>query len=191
FLCVRDPWAPVKETALWIMLVSAILMAAFSGRSGRPWLYAAVLAALTAVFAVFKLVVYGTPEAPVLRSFWFVPHIVAYVAAFVILAAALVLYIIRNDASRKIVRVGWGFLTLGMVIGSIWAKRAWGDYWGWDPKETWAAATWISYLLFLHIPERSRKLSIAILVFSLLLLCMSWWGVNLLPSAKMASMHVY
>ena len=52
-----------------------------------------------------------------------------------------------------LVRIGWGFLTMGMVMGSLWAKQAWGDFWTWDPKETWAAATWLSYLLYLHLRQ--------------------------------------
>ena len=41
-------------------------------------------------------------------------------------------------------------MTLGMLTGAIWAKEAWGHYWAWDPKETWAAATWFSYLTYIH-----------------------------------------
>jgi|GEM_PF-7094 len=52
-----------------------------------------------------------------------------------------------------LVRIGWGFLTMGIVMGALWAKQAWGDYWTWDPKETWAAATWLSYLLYLHLRQ--------------------------------------
>ncbi len=52
-----------------------------------------------------------------------------------------------------LVRIGWGFLTMGIVMGALWAKQAWGDYWTWDPKETWAAATWLGYLLYLHLRQ--------------------------------------
>ena len=41
-------------------------------------------------------------------------------------------------------------MTLGMLSGAVWAKAAWGHYWAWDPKETWAAATWFSYLAYIH-----------------------------------------
>lgn len=121
----------------------------------------------------------------------------------------------------SLVRLGWGFLTMGMVMGALWAKQAWGDYWTWDPKETWAAATWLSYLLYLHLrrqpgqrPERhsegqsaprpglpvsgtARTLdrglrrTLLLLIFSFALLQMCWWGVNLLPSAQGFSLHTY
>lgn len=117
----------------------------------------------------------------------------------------------------SLVRLGWGFLTMGMVMGALWAKQAWGDYWTWDPKETWAAATWLSYLLYLHFrrqpgqrPEghpapwpgrpapdaartldRDQRRTLLLLIFSFALLQMCWWGVNLLPSARGFSLHTY
>ena len=105
-----------------------------------------------------------------------------------------------------LVRIGWGFLTMGIVMGALWAKQAWGDYWTWDPKETWAAATWLSYLLYLHLrqghpvtstssaTDSSRKAlrrALFLLIFSFLLLQMCWWGVNYLPSAQGFSLHTY
>ena len=121
----------------------------------------------------------------------------------------------------SLVRLGWGFLTMGMVMGALWAKQAWGDYWTWDPKETWAAAAWLSYLLYLHLrrqpgqrPERhsegqsaprpgrpvsgtartldrDQRRTLLLLIFSFALLQMCWWGVNLLPSAQGFSLHTY
>lgn len=110
-----------------------------------------------------------------------------------------------------LVRIGWGFLTMGIVMGALWAKQAWGDYWTWDPKETWAAATWLCYLLYLHLRQgqgyalssvtepvgvtshssRSIRRALLLLVFSFILLQMCWWGVNYLPSAQGFSLHTY
>lgn len=59
-----------------------------------------------------------------------------------------------------LVRMGWGFITIGIVMGALWAKQAWGDYWTWDPKETWAAATWLSYLLYMHLRQGSALSSV-------------------------------
>lgn len=120
-----------------------------------------------------------------------------------------------------LVRMGWGFITMGIVMGALWAKQAWGDYWTWDPKETWAAATWLSYLLYMHLRQGSALSSVTsagseaiarqnspaievashsnkalhrtlfLLIFSFLLLQMCWWGVNYLPSAQSFSLHTY
>lgn len=120
-----------------------------------------------------------------------------------------------------LVRMGWGFITMGIVMGALWAKQAWGDYWTWDPKETWAAATWLSYLLYMHLRQGSALSSVTsagsvtmarqnspaievashsnkalhrtlfLLIFSFILLQMCWWGVNYLPSAQGFSLHTY
>ena len=52
-------------------------------------------------------------------------------------------------------------LTVGIVSGSVWAQRAWGRYWGWDPKETWSLITWFVYGIFLHIRLVAGSLGIA------------------------------
>lgn len=98
------------------------------------------------------------------------------------------LYVMDN-----LVYTGLGFLMFGLLLGAVWAKAAWGTYWGWDPKETWAAITMCSYLIFLHIRHfhpRRVKLAVVVLIFSFLCLQMCWYGVNYLPSAAQ-SVHTY
>ena len=51
----------------------------------------------------------------------------------------------------RAVALGFLFLTLCMITGAIWAQKAWGSYWSWDPKETWSLITWIIYAIFLHL----------------------------------------
>ena len=88
---------------------------------------------------------------------------------------------------------GIGFLLIGLILGAIWAKAAWGTYWGWDQKETWAAITLAAYLLFLHhrkFHPADLRTSIWLLILSFLFLQMCWYGVNYLPSAK-GSIHTY
>lgn len=51
----------------------------------------------------------------------------------------------------RAVALGFLFLTLCMVTGAVWAQRAWGSYWSWDPKETWSLITWIIYAVYLHL----------------------------------------
>ena len=62
-----------------------------------------------------------------------------------------------DKLSYKIVAFGFPFLTLGMITGAVWAKKAWGDYWSWDPKETWSLITWLAYLVYLHTPLVSAQ----------------------------------
>ena len=65
---------------------------------------------------------------------------------------------------ERAVALGFPWLTLSILSGGIWAQRAWGRYWGWDPKETWALVTWLWYLLILHVRPlrrwRGRRLAV-------------------------------
>lgn len=81
--------------------------------------------------------------------------------------------------------VGWGFpiLTLGIILGARWAYDAWGRYWGWDAKETWALITWFTYAIYLHMrlvmSWRGRKTVIlSVLAFGVVLF--TYIGVNYL-----------
>ena len=80
-----------------------------------------------------------------------------------------------------------------MLSGALWAKDAWGLYWNWDPKETWAAVTWILCLIYMHCRLGGRgggRLASILLILIFIGLQMCWYGVNWLPSAQ-ESMHVY
>ena len=116
------------------------------------------------------------------------------------IAAIILLFKLRKDKEDKeleklidnLVYVGFGFLALGMLMGCMWAKEAWGNYWSWDPKETWAFLTITTYLAFIHtrIQKIDIRISLWILIIALILLCITWLGVSYLPSAQ-GSVHVY
>ena len=57
---------------------------------------------------------------------------------------------ILDNLSYRIIGLGFPFLTIGIISGGIWANEAWGSYWSWDPKETWALITWIIFATYLH-----------------------------------------
>jgi ABC-type transport system involved in cytochrome c biogenesis permease subunit len=84
-------------------------------------------------------------------------------------------------------------LGLGILLGAVWADRAWGRWWAFDPKETWALITWLLYLAMVHIPAsqlaaRRRPVVIAILhLLGLLAMLWTYFGVNLL----LPSLHSY
>jgi cytochrome c-type biogenesis protein CcsB len=52
--------------------------------------------------------------------------------------------------SYRIIGIGFPFLTIGIISGAVWANEAWGSYWSWDPKETWALITWLVFAVYLH-----------------------------------------
>jgi cytochrome c-type biogenesis protein CcsB len=55
-----------------------------------------------------------------------------------------------DNWSYRIIGLGFPFLTIGIISGGVWANEAWGSYWSWDPKETWALITWIIFAIYLH-----------------------------------------
>jgi ABC-type transport system involved in cytochrome c biogenesis permease subunit len=55
-----------------------------------------------------------------------------------------------EQATYRIICVGFPLLTLGLILGSYWGKLAWGDYWGWDPKELWSLVSWLVYVGYFH-----------------------------------------
>ena len=98
------------------------------------------------------------------------------------------------EITDNLVYVGLAFMTIGMLFGAHWAKEAWGHYWSWDPKETWAAITWFSYLIYIHyrqLPQQKSRLALGMLILSFILLQMCWWGINYLPAAQGTSVHTY
>ena len=56
-----------------------------------------------------------------------------------------------DQLSFRAIGIGFPFLTIGILSGSVWANEAWGSYWNWDPKETWSLITWIIFAIYLHL----------------------------------------
>ena len=138
---------------------------------------------------------------PALQSPWFIPHVMVYMFSYSFMGCAFLLAVYGlfshkvkvMQAADTLIYIGMAFLTFGMLSGALWAKEAWGHYWNWDPKETWALATWLSYMLYMHkrlTGAGSRRSLCMLLIFSFLCLQMCWWGVNYLPAAQ-DSIHVY
>nr|YP_009745543.1 cytochrome c heme attachment protein [Tribulus terrestris]QIH29954.1 cytochrome c heme attachment protein [Tribulus terrestris]QSX43061.1 cytochrome c heme attachment protein [Tribulus terrestris] len=85
--------------------------------------------------------------------------------------------------SYRIISLGFIFLTIGILSGAVWANEAWGSYWNWDPKETWAFITWTVFAIYLH--TRTNKnfevLNSAIVgSMGFLIIWICYFGVNLL-----------
>lgn len=205
----RPPLRTMGETRLWysaFLPVAGIIVY-------LKWQYKWILSFSTLLSIVFICINILKPEIhnktlmPALQSPWFAPHVIIYMFCYALLGAAtlmaagyLVSQKIRQQADRwmesidELVCVGLAFMTIAMLFGAIWAKEAWGHYWAWDPKETWAAATWLIYLGYLHLrltrPVRPQP-SLWLLIVAFCCLQMCWWGINYLPTAQGVSVHTY
>lgn len=205
----RPPLRTLAETRVWysffIGIIGLVLFILFK--------YKWMISYSSLMMIVFLGITYLYPDTfnkalmPALHSVWFIPHVVVYIFAYAMFGMATILslfglYKINKNLSisdevtimNKLINIGYTFLTLGLLFGALWAKEAWGHYWTWDPKETWAFITWIGYLLYIHFrykdknTNHKRDLIIIIIAFILLLIC--WFGVNYLPSTS-NSVHTY
>jgi len=166
---------------------------------------------------------------PALQSNWLVIHVINYFISYsamsISFSAAIVYLIYRaiyrgraqeivmsgtdSQLRRDVtfdklayisVTIGFPFLTVGLITGAIWAKGAWGTYWGWDPKETWSLISWLFYLAYLHLPmilpKTKIKKTFAPILLSIVLLVafpiilFTFMGMHKLPTAS-SSDHIY
>jgi len=102
---------------------------------------------------------------PALQCRLFLPHVAAYMLSYIFMAKAACQAVYQlaglgqktgenllpyEQATYRMICAGFPLLTLGLILGSCWGKLAWGDYWGWDPKELWSLASWLVYLGYFH-----------------------------------------
>ncbi|MEK7288276.1 MAG: cytochrome c biogenesis protein CcsA [Elusimicrobiota bacterium] len=173
---------PVRSPGLWIALFSSLLLA---------------LASLLDSAA--------HPLVPALQSDWLLLHVSVTMAAYAALAIGFLSAIaclwtqkIRRRSTDKqfdgfayrCISLGFVLLTIGIILGAVWANEAWGSYWSWDPKETWSLITWFVYALALHLHQTKgwRGSSFAAVNASgFLCVAFTYFGVNYL----MSGLHAY
>jgi cytochrome c-type biogenesis protein CcsB len=109
------------------------------------------------------------PLVPALQSWWMKIHVPANFigyGTFSLAAMVAVAYLLKSrgvladrlpslevldDVMYKAIAVGFAFFTIATILGALWAAEAWGGYWSWDPKETWALIVWLNYAAWLHM----------------------------------------
>lgn len=147
------------------------------------------------------------PLNPALQSAWIYSHTIlafAAYACFTISAAVAILFLVQSHFLKKkhlgnlflklpsldvldeigyrCLAFGFPMLTVAIITGAIWASRAWGSYWSWDPKESWSLITWFIYAALLHgrLTTGWRGKRAALLtVFGFLVMLFTFLGVNL------------
>ena len=126
------------------------------------------------------------PLVPALQSYWMKIHVPANFigyGAFALAAMIGVAYILNervafiagrlpsaeilDDVMYKSIALGFAFFTVATILGALWAAEAWGGYWSWDPKETWALIVWLNYAAWLHMRLTKGWRGVP----------MAWWAV--------------
>ena len=203
----RPPLRTMGETRLWYSFFLSLIGYITYKHWHYNWLllFSGVVATVFACVNIFKPEIHSVNLMPALQSYWFVPHVTVYILSYSMLGAATIAAIMQlyklnkgsiderlYDFMDNITYVGFGFLILGLLMGAVWAKEAWGHYWSWDPKETWAFITCAGYLVYIHLRLQNKypKFTLWMLPISFILLMITWVGVNYLPAAQ-NSVHVY
>jgi len=214
YISDHAPWSNGYETMIFVGWATGLSGLLFSRKSP-------ITLAITSVLSGIVLFVAGmswmNPEitnlVPVLKSYWLIVHVAIITSSYGFLAMGallgflnLTLMIARskynsirlNDSIQEIsyiiemaLYIGLLMLTVGCFIGAVWANESWGRYWGWDPKETWALISILTYAAILHlrkVPKANSQFllsSLALVGFSTII--MTFFGVNY----YLSGMHSY
>ena len=211
----RPPFKTLFESLIllaWCINLTGIF-SYFDNKYPLLWLLVSLSASFTILYALTKPDIEKVLLPPALQSVWFIPHVVVYFVGYSALmigsigllgGTKLNTWIAKKIKSEvlkqsetialnlKIVRIGYLFLTIGLILGAVWADQAWGTYWGWDPKESWALITFFIYGAFMHFTQKDQydKWGKLLLIIGVASILFTYLGMHLLPTAD-TSMHVY
>ena len=143
----RPPLRTQGETRLWYSFFLPLAGVLVYSRWRYKWIltFTTVLALVFICVNLFKPEIHSKNLMPALQSPWFAPHVIVYMLSYALLGAAalMALYLLFFRRGKEtdhemamtdnLVYVGLAFLTFGMLFGALWAREAWGTFWGWDP----------------------------------------------------------
>ncbi len=175
------PVSNLYEVFILFSIITALLYLYYEGRYRTRALGGFVLLVISAAVAFLLWYTFDRgaheiqPLVPALKSYWMKIHVPANFigyGAFSLAAMVGVAYLIRarrpgdgdglaarmipdldllDDIMYKSIALGFAFFTVATILGALWAAEAWGGYWSWDPKETWALIVWLNYAAWLHM----------------------------------------
>lgn len=213
----RVPWANMYEfscaAALAMAFAYVVLLAT---RRRVRWLGLPVTFIVLLTLGLAYTVLYTDAEelVPALHSYWLYIHVTAAVlstGAFGVATVATVLYLLKSTSEEgklprlsgalervpssgaldrtayRVIAFIFPLWTFAVIAGAIWAEKAWGRYWGWDPKETWSFIVWVIYAAYLHARAthgwKGRAAAwIALAAFACVMF--NYFGVNTLLTGK-------
>ena len=172
------PVSNLYEVFILFSIITALLYLFYEGRYRTRALGGFVLLVISAAVGFLLWYTFDRgaheiqPLVPALKSYWMKIHVPANFigyGAFALAAMVGIAYLIRNrrerigatsvlppldlldDVMYKSIALGFAFFTVATILGALWAAEAWGGYWSWDPKETWALIVWLNYAAWLHM----------------------------------------
>jgi len=219
----RAPFKSLMESAIFLAFNIGLLYLLLERlyRTRIFGVVASALAVGTVFFALTKWDAEIQKLPAALQSGWFVPHVWVYFVGYAAVGIAAGISamqllshyspFVRRLLTLKFgtvltgeelnlekitydsIRFGFVMLTLGLLVGSVWAKSAWGDFWVWDPKENWSLVTWLVYGAYLHLRKVKGWRGDAaawLAIVGLAVVIFTYVGMGMLPTAE-ESAHVY
>ncbi len=197
----RAPWGNMYEFSISSALGILVVFLVWSTQRDLRWLglFVTIPTLLTLGMAVTVLYSEAAQLVPALKSYWLIIHVFAAIiggAAFTVGAATAGLSLISDKGwfkqlpsrekleglTHRIISFAFPIWTFAVVAGAIWAENAWGRYWGWDPKETWAFIVWVIFAAYLHARStagwKHQKASV-IAIIGWLAFLINYFGVNI------------
>jgi ABC-type transport system involved in cytochrome c biogenesis permease subunit len=193
------PLSNTYEFILLFALAAGLLFFLPVGRDRDPAVGGVLFSLVALLFIFIPVFLPGQvtavqPLAPALRSLWLAAHVLTAVLAygcFLTAAAGAAVRLLGRgaadgEAPRRLYRLiffGFAALSVSIGLGAVWAEQAWGSYWTWDPKETWALVTWIVYAIYLHLDRRrlwTEQTSYLVVCLGFILVLFTFFGVNFL-----------
>ena len=207
------PWSNGYESLIYISWATALAGFLFARQSSFSLAATSIITGLGLFVAHLSWMdPQVTNLVPVLKSYWLTLHVSIISASYGFLALgallgflALILFILRNeqrpgidDSIRELIRIdemtlmiGLALLSVGNILGAVWANESWGRYWSWDPKETWTLISMLIYAAIIHFrlipPLRSTFAFATGSVLSFFSVLMTYFGVNY----YLTGMHSY
>ena len=169
------PVSNLYEVFVLFSMITALFYLYYEASYGTRQLGAFVLLVISAAVAFLLWYTVSRdaadiqPLVPALQSWWMKIHVPANFigyGTFSLAAMVGVAYLFKakgmlhdrlpslevlDDVMYKAIAVGFAFFTIATILGALWAAEAWGGYWSWDPKETWALIVWLNYAAWLHM----------------------------------------
>ena len=213
----RVPWANMYEFSCAAALAMALAYLALlaTGKKVR-WMGLPVSFIVLLTLGLAYTVLYTDAEelVPALHSYWLYIHVTAAVistGAFGVATVATVLYLLKASSEEgrlprlagplqrvpssgtldrtayRVIAFIFPLWTFAVIAGAIWAEKAWGRYWGWDPKETWSFIVWVIYAAYLHARAThgwKGRAAAWIALAAFVCVMINYFGVNTLLTGK-------
>ena len=171
----RPPLRTMGETRLWNSFFMGIAGLLTYIRWQYRWIlsFSALLATVFVIINLMKPEIHDQSLMPALQSIWFIPHVTVYMFSYSVLGCAFIIALTGLFRHKEeYLHTADNFGLCGNSIPLHWyaarfplGKEAWGNYWSWDPKETWAVITWAGYLLYVHLRlfrKTGRKIALCV-----------------------------